>query len=214
MIQKMAIFILAPLVTLSIASYFINQIFPVVPALSYLSCYKHFDFKKNEGCGLKFTNQIMFVVLNWFEIAGLSVLFWIIRNIQNELNIKKEVQSVLIFWSTFSVLYFIFQLIWSKLDEKNIKEKEHRRILSYLIFGAIQLRNLSALFATTLFSIYTVVRHPEKSYPKTIEGKLEALDFDTMLTSPISFQSFFEFIEEYQSFYKPYMEVYMLTKLY
>ena len=134
---------------------------------------------------MKFTNQIMFVVLNWLEIAGLSLLFWKIRNIPNELNIKKEVQSVLIFWSTFSVLYFIFQLIWSKLDE--IDNKDLRETLAILIFAAIQLRNLSALFATTLFSLYTLHIHPEKAYPKTIEGKLEALDFDTMLTSPISF---------------------------
>ena len=76
------------------------------------------------------------------------------------------------------------------------------------------MRNLSALFATTLFSLYTLHIHPEKAYPKTIEGKLEALDFDTMLTSPLSFQSFFEFVEDYAIFYKPYMQVFMLTKMY
>jgi hypothetical protein len=87
----MILFILAPLLVLSLSSYFIVEIFPVVPALSYLSCYRHFDYDVNSGCPMKFTNQIMFVILNWLEIAGLSFLFWKIRNIQNELNIKKEV---------------------------------------------------------------------------------------------------------------------------
>lgn len=42
-------------------------------------------------CGMKLTNEIMFVVLNWAEIIGFAFLFWIIRNIKNELNVKREV---------------------------------------------------------------------------------------------------------------------------
>jgi hypothetical protein len=91
LIQKMALYILAPLLALALISYFVKELFPVVPALSYLSCYKHFGDDESSSCGMKFTNQIMFIILNWFEIAGLSLLFWKIRNIQNELNIKKEV---------------------------------------------------------------------------------------------------------------------------
>jgi hypothetical protein len=49
------------------------------------------------------------------------------------------------------------------------------------------LRNLSTLFATTMFSIYTMIRHPDKQYPKQIEGKLEALDFDLVLNSSLPF---------------------------
>lgn len=56
--------------------------------------------------------------------------------------------------------------------------------------------------------------HPEDAYPKTIEGKLEALDFDTMLNSPISFQCFFDYIEDHATHYKPFMQVFMLTKMY
>lgn len=65
-----------------------------------------------------------------------------------------------------------------------------------------------------MFSIYTLVRHPEKAYPKTIEGKLEALDFDLVLASPTSFKSFYDFIEEHSSYNKPYLELYVLSKLY
>lgn len=43
------------------------------------------------------------------------------------------------------------------------------------------MRNLSTLLATTMFSIITVLKNPNKVYPKNIEGKLDALDFDIVL---------------------------------
>lgn len=73
---------------------------------------------------------------------------------------------------------------------------------------------MSTLFATTMYSIYTFLRHPEKSYPKSIEGKYEALDFDLVLTSPLSFQAFYDFIEINSSYNKPYLELYVHSKLY
>ena len=61
-------------------------------------------------CGMKLTNSIMFVVLNWGEIVGFAMLFWSVRNIKNELNVKREVQAVLLSWGIFSVFYFILQI--------------------------------------------------------------------------------------------------------
>jgi hypothetical protein len=75
-------------------------------------------------------------------------------------------------------------------------------------------RNLSALFATTLFSLYTLYFNPDAAYPKTLEGKLEALDFDTMMSSNISFKCFYDFIDDYAVTYKPYMHIYIMTKMY
>jgi hypothetical protein len=67
--------------------------------------------KMNEiPCGMKLTNSIMFVVLNWGEIVGFAMLFWSVRNIKNELNVKREVQAVLLSWGIFSVFYFILQI--------------------------------------------------------------------------------------------------------
>lgn len=57
-------------------------------------------------CGMKLTNAIIYVTLNWVEIVGFAYLFWLVRNIKNELNVKREVQAVLLFWSVFSVIYF------------------------------------------------------------------------------------------------------------
>jgi hypothetical protein len=65
-----------------------------------------------------------------------------------------------------------------------------------------------------MFSIHTYVRHPEKAYPKTLEGKLEALDFDLVLTSPLCFQAFYDFIEIHSSYNVPYLELYVHSKLY
>jgi hypothetical protein len=52
-----------------------------------------------------------------------------------------------------------------------------------LIYISIILRNFTTLCATTMFSIYTLIRYPERVYPKNIEGKMEALDFELVLKS-------------------------------
>ena len=87
----MLLFIIVPLLALTIISYFSINIFLIVPALSYLTCYKMNDIGEDMSCGSKFTNQIMFIIINWAEIIGLAILYWFIRNIKNELNIKREV---------------------------------------------------------------------------------------------------------------------------
>lgn len=42
-------------------------------------------------CGMQLTNALMFIILNWIEIIGFALLFWFIRKIKNELNVKREV---------------------------------------------------------------------------------------------------------------------------
>lgn len=61
-------------------------------------------------CSMKLTNAIIFVFLNWAEIVGLTVLYWIARNIKNELNVKSEVQTVIVLWGVFSIIYFSLQI--------------------------------------------------------------------------------------------------------
>jgi hypothetical protein len=58
------------------------------------------------GCSMELANQLLFIIINWVEILGIAVAFWLIRNIKNELNVKLEVQTILIFWTFFSVVYF------------------------------------------------------------------------------------------------------------
>jgi len=61
-------------------------------------------------CALKLTNSIIFVLLNWGEVIGFALLFWLVRNIKNELNVKTEVQAVLVLWTVFSIIYFSLQI--------------------------------------------------------------------------------------------------------
>jgi hypothetical protein len=85
-------------------------------------------------CGMRLTNSLMFILLNWIEIIGFALLFWIIRKIKNELNVKREVQIVLIFWSVFSIIYFSMQIASEKLPANQIDKKE---TYQYVIFFAI-----------------------------------------------------------------------------
>ena len=68
---------------------------------------------------MKLTNAILFVVLNWAEIIGFALLFWFVRNIKNELNVKREVQAVLLSWGIFSVIYFFLQVNLNKTPEND-----------------------------------------------------------------------------------------------
>jgi hypothetical protein len=68
---------------------------------------------------MKLTNAIIFVVLNWAEIVGFALLFWFVRNIKNELNVKREVQAVLLSWGIFSVIYFFLQVNLNKTPEND-----------------------------------------------------------------------------------------------
>ena len=103
-------------------------------------------------------NSIIFVFLNWLEILGFALLFWMVRNIKNELNVKRELETILIFWTFFSILYFSMNVFL-----QNVEPAEETKIytIKMIIFIALMLRNLSTLMATTMFSIYTMIRHPD-----------------------------------------------------
>jgi hypothetical protein len=45
-----------------------------------------------------------------------------------------------------------------------------------------------------MFSLYTLVKTPDKSYPKTFESKFEALDFDLAISTSLPFEYFYDFV--------------------
>lgn len=73
---------------------------------------------------------------------------------------------------------------------------------------------MSALFATTLFSIHMLWKHPDKVYPRMLEGKLLALDLEMILESQIPFKYFYEFIKDHSTNNLVYLDVYVKIKLY
>ena len=87
-------------------------------------------------------------------------------------------------------------------------------VTTILIFLLIQMRNLSAFFSITLFSIYLYKAHPEKSYPVLYEGKMTAMDFEYVFESEIPFNYFFEFIKYHSKTNKIYLDVFVMVKLY
>jgi hypothetical protein len=108
-----------PLIAFSILAFMIPYIYMFVPVDQSESCWNAFlihpTLAKVGGvgmtldsipCALKLTNSIIFVLLNWGEVIGFALLFWLVRNIKNELNVKTEVQAVLLFWTVFSIIYF------------------------------------------------------------------------------------------------------------
>ena len=192
LITLMMVNLMLPLFILSLLSFMSPQIYTIIPVYETQTCWNYFQSHESftdivdpqKKCGMQEANSIIFVFLNWMEIIGFAFLFWMVRNIKNELNVKIELQTILIFWTFFSIIYFSLNVT---LQDINPDDSEKILEIKMLIFIAIILRNLSTLLATTMFSIYTMIRHPDKQYPKQIEGKLEALDFDLVLTSSLPF---------------------------
>ena len=93
----------------------------------------------------------------------------------------------------FSVLYFALNIVYEQDDYENTTMSQSK--IRTVIFYAIQLKNVTAFFSTTLFSIYMLKRNPEKAYPRLLEGKTHAYDFDMVMTSSISFSYFYDFVK-------------------
>lgn len=89
--------IACPLLVLSLMSFIIPYLYTIVPVYESQSCWDYFSTSaliidlRTIPCGMKFTNSIMFIIINWAEIVGFALLFWFVRNIKNELNVKLEV---------------------------------------------------------------------------------------------------------------------------
>jgi hypothetical protein len=104
--------IILPLFVLSLIAFIIPYVYVIVPVYESDTCWDYFSNQallnnfSGIPCSMKVANSILFIVINWAEIFGFCLLYWIIRNIKNELNIKAEVQTMLICWMFFSLIYF------------------------------------------------------------------------------------------------------------
>jgi hypothetical protein len=98
LLKLVLLFIALPLLVFSILAFLVPYVFTVVPVLESQSCWSYFISQNQSSmhmdsipCGMKLTNALMFIILNWIEIIGFALLFWFIRKIKNELNVKREV---------------------------------------------------------------------------------------------------------------------------
>lgn len=117
LIKFLLLYIIAPMSILSLLAFTVPYIYTIVPVYQSETCWQQFADKGSfhvhldtVPCPLKLVNSLIFVILNWGEVVGFAALFWMIRNIKNELNVKREVQAVLVLWGIFSIIYFSFQL--------------------------------------------------------------------------------------------------------
>lgn len=98
---------------ISLLAFTIPYVYTIVPVYQSDTCWNQFTEPgsfhitiDSVPCPLKLVNSLIFVILNWGEVVGFAGLFWMVRNIKNELNVKREVQVVLILWGVFSIIYF------------------------------------------------------------------------------------------------------------
>jgi len=139
LLKVIFLFIALPLLAFSILAFLVPYVFTVVPVLESQSCWSYFTIKSSMHmdsipCGMKLTNALMFIILNWIEIIGFALLFWLIRNIKNELNVKREIQIVLLFWSVFSIIYFSMQIASEKLSQdKSDTQKTYQYVIFFVI---------------------------------------------------------------------------------
>jgi hypothetical protein len=151
---------------------------------------------------LRLSNNISFIILNWLELLGFVIVYWLIRNIRNELNILREVQVIIISWGVSSMVYFSLNLY---------KVNDNADTFGKAIFGSILFKNTAAFLGTTIFSIYILIRYPEKGYPILYEGKISACDFDMVFKSQIPFCYFYDYIQANFAESKVYLELFVLT---
>ncbi len=57
------------------------------------------------------TNLSIFFFVNWLQTIILVGLMWQIRNVKDELNLKKELYIVIAIWIIFSLAYFLALMI-------------------------------------------------------------------------------------------------------
>jgi hypothetical protein len=123
LIKMLGFYIALPLLAFTVIAFAIPYVYTIVPVYESNTCWQSFLDRTgppSEGesgnlgmtldvipCSLRLINVVMFITLNWAEIIGFAVLFWLVRNIKNELSVKSEVQAVLLLWSSFSVVYFV-----------------------------------------------------------------------------------------------------------
>lgn len=180
-------------------------------------CWNHFlgdNFKQELPCSMKTINEFSFVIVNYLELLGFLIIWWLIRNIRNDLNIKMEVTVAIIFWALFSMIYFILSIVLKLTDtNKTIDSKEYKNN-STIIFTIILLRDYSVLFATTLFSLYMLIIKPHKTYPRLFEGKLIVLDSETALNSCTPFRFFTHFINTHSPKNLVHLRVYSIIRIY
>ena len=95
-----------PNIALGILALISPYIYMLVPVYETVQCYEYYNLD-NTMCYIIESNLCIFFIVNWAQTLVLVLLLYKIRNVKDELNLKKELSIIIALWLIFSLSYFL-----------------------------------------------------------------------------------------------------------
>jgi hypothetical protein len=95
-----------PNLALGIFALISPYLYMLIPVYETYQCYDYYGLN-SEQCFIIETNLCVFFSVNWAQTLILVLLLYTIRNVKDELNLKKELTVIIGIWLVFSLLYFL-----------------------------------------------------------------------------------------------------------
>lgn len=97
-------------------------------------------------------NKITFICVNFVELMLLIVMLYKIKDIKDELNIKVELNFLIILWLLFSMIYFISNNVFDAQETyEDPMDYGYSPARAWIIFSAILIRNISIILVSTIY---------------------------------------------------------------
>jgi hypothetical protein len=103
-LKKTIKYFILPNLTLGIIAMFVPYAYMLIPVYETDQCYHYYTSAMNYmgfPCFIQIVNLCTFVTVNWVQTFILILLYYLIRNIKDELNIKLELKIIIILWAAF-----------------------------------------------------------------------------------------------------------------
>jgi predicted neutral ceramidase superfamily lipid hydrolase len=114
------------------------------------------------------------------QTISLVILMWQIRNVKDELNLKKELYIVIAIWIVFSLFYFAAL----QIDMNSSKDQD--KFESQMIFAFIQVRNLLSFSVQTYFCHQTIKNSVVSQYAtNSPEFPTQLYDFELAILGSV-----------------------------
>jgi hypothetical protein len=144
--------IIIALSALGVAALLWYPLFPLIPVFERNDCvasYIH-ELQEDVDCLVPHAQALVFVILNWFELVGFFWAYWILRNLKEMVNIRKEMFITMCAYVISSLIYFFI----STYGTTNSLNHGEKKFLDLLAVTAILMRNITATLSSTCFSIW------------------------------------------------------------
>lgn len=99
-------------------------------------------------------NKITFISVNFIELMLLIIILYNIKDIKDELNIKVELNLLIILWLMFSMIYFITNNVFDAEEYYDDPvNKKFNPTRAWIIFCAVTGRNTSIILVSTIYCV-------------------------------------------------------------